>query len=344
MNRNSNTTLRSVTRSIASAELAAARRLLYCGQTCERRSSMLALYLIVALAWARLPSRCPVSDLARHRRDRRAGVRPRRASLRTRSYPPGRIIATRRRGRLSGAHAAAGLALPAVALEVQGRDAFRSIEVAPGQIALVVAKDGAAIPSERVLAQRGRLRQLPGRRAVPRERRRERPSARACSRPASTGSTRRCSTSSPRATRAALRPRRRAARGVSRAVGSRRHRHGARRPADPAGRSRGPDRRRSRQLSARAGVHRGRRLPRSAGGGAAVGRVEPQPVVRRRSSSSRSPRSRSATSASSSATSAASTSTSPAMASRTAISSSAAARACGSSRCCPASTRSTRAR
>ena len=48
----------------------------------------------------------------------------------------------------------------------------------------------------------------------------------------------------------------------------------------PAGDLAGPTRRRPRQLPARPGVHRRRRLPRPAGGGAAVGRVEPEPVVR----------------------------------------------------------------
>ena len=66
-----------------------------------------------------------------------------------------------------------------------------------------------AIPAERILGTRGRLRQLPGRRGVPRERRRERPPARASSRPASTASTRRCSTSitaRPRAAATACTP------------------------------------------------------------------------------------------------------------------------------------------
>ena len=49
----------------------------------------------------------------------------------------------------------------------------------------------------------------------------------------------------------------------------------------PARRPRRPVGRRPRQLPARAGVHRRRRLPRPAGGGAALGLVEPEPVVRR---------------------------------------------------------------
>ena len=144
---------------------------------------------------------------------------------------------------------------------------------------------------------------------------------------------------------AALRPRARAAPRVPRAApiasaSSRRSTAGRFRPAISPGPSvPGHD-----SFQRGAGVHRRGRLPRSAGGRAAVGRVEPEPVVRRASSWSRSPRFRSATSAWSSATSAASTSTSPVTASRTATSSSGAARACGSSRCCPASIRSTRAR
>ena len=48
----------------------------------------------------------------------------------------------------------------------------------------------------------------------------------------------------------------------------------------PAGDLAGPVGRRPRQLPARPGVHRRRRLPRPAGAGAAVGLVEPEPVVR----------------------------------------------------------------
>ena len=49
------------------------------------------------------------------------------------------------------------------------------VVVPPGEIALVVAADGAPIPAERVLGRDGRLRQLPGRRGVPAQRRRARP-------------------------------------------------------------------------------------------------------------------------------------------------------------------------
>ena len=71
------------------------------------------------------------------------------------------------------------------------------------------------------------------------------------------------------------------------AAGSRRHRDGPRRPPDPRGGPGRPDRAGARQLPARAGLHRRRRLPRPAGGGPALGRVEPEPVVRAESSRSR---------------------------------------------------------
>ena len=48
----------------------------------------------------------------------------------------------------------------------------------------------------------------------------------------------------------------------------------------PAGDLGGPGRGRARQLPARPGVHRRRRLPRPAGGGAALGLVEPESVAR----------------------------------------------------------------
>ena len=71
----------------------------------------------------------------------------------------------RRRGRLPGAPAAARLALRLLALAVQGARRCRCVVVPPGEIALVVAADGAAIPPERILGREVDVRQLPGRRA-----------------------------------------------------------------------------------------------------------------------------------------------------------------------------------
>ena len=50
------------------------------------------------------------------------------------------------------------------------------VVIQPGEIALVVAADGEAIPPERVLARAVRVRPLPGRRGVPTQSRRARPS------------------------------------------------------------------------------------------------------------------------------------------------------------------------
>ena len=53
------------------------------------------------------------------------------------------------------------------ALAVQACVKVPLVVVPPGEIALVVAADGAPIPPERILGARGRLRRLPGRRGVP---------------------------------------------------------------------------------------------------------------------------------------------------------------------------------
>ena len=128
---------------------------------------------------------------------RRGGRRPRRALARrvgsshhrrTRGRPRGQALRPpaagrparrpRRRSRLPGQPAPPGLALRLLALAVQGRSACRWSIVPPGEIALVVAADGAAIPPERILGREVDVRQLPGRARVPARRRRDGPPAR----------------------------------------------------------------------------------------------------------------------------------------------------------------------
>ena len=175
----------------------------------------------------------------------------------------------------------------AVALEVQGRTRCRSSTVPPGEIAARRRADGAPIPSERILAREVDCDNFQDAARFLDERRREGPSARVPHRrhvPHQPGAV-------PRGHRghapsaAAWSPS--SSRCISVRAGHGRHRHDARRPPIPAGDLAGPDRPGSRQLPARPGVPRRRRLPRSAGAGAAVRLVEPQPVVRRRSSWSR---------------------------------------------------------
>ncbi len=198
------------------------------------------------------------------------------------ALPPGAPHRARRRGRLPGA----GCCRRA------GTSACGAGSTGSSKVPLVVVPARArSRSSSPPTAARSRPSAMLGRevdcddfqdaRAFLERRRREGPPARRSSPRARTASTRRCSTVITPANAAAVRaaPRRAARCSSSRRTGSASSPCSTAGPI-PAGDLAGPIGAGPRQLPARPGVHRRRRLPRPAGGGAALGLVEPQPVVR----------------------------------------------------------------